>query len=103
QFTVQMVAAPTCTAPVAGNQTAAVEKFFRNLTLDRFRTAAGAVAPNWFAVNGQNFLVLAAKGIVLAYSGLGFIAIFFERDITRDIAGLAIDFLATVLARVADD
>ena len=103
QFTVHMVAAPTCTVPVAAGQTGAVEKFFRNLNLERFQTAAGAVAPGWFAVNGQNFLVQAAKGIVLAYTGLGFIAIFVQQGIGRELAALAIDFFATVFARVAED
>jgi hypothetical protein len=103
QFTVQIVAAPTCTAPVAPGQTGAVEKFFRNLTLARLRTAAGAVAPAWFAVNGQNFVVQLAKGIVLAYSGLGFIAVFVQNGIAQETMALGIDFLATVLARVADD
>lgn len=103
QFTVQMIEAPTCIAPVAAAQTGAVEKFFRNLTLARFQTAATAVGPAWFAVNGQNFLVLVAKGVVLAYTGLGFIAIFVQQGMAKELAALAIDFFATVLARVADD
>lgn len=103
QFTVQMVAAPTCTATVTPAQTGAVEKFFRNLTLPRMQSAATAVAPGWFAVNGQNFVVQVTKGIVLTYSGLGFIAILAENGIAQDIGALAIDFMATVLARVADD
>ena len=103
KFTVHMVGAPTCTAPVAPAQTGAVEKYFRNLTLARFQTAATAVAPAWFAVNGQNFLVQVAKGIVLAYTGLGFIAIFVQNGMRRELIALAIDFFATVFARVADD
>lgn len=103
QSTVQIVAAPTCFATVAPGQTTAVEKYFRNLTLARLQTAATAVAPMWFATNGQNFVVQAAKGMVLAYSGLGFIAIFIDKGVAQEIGALAIDFFATVLARVADD
>jgi len=103
QSTVQIVGTPTCLATVAPGQTGAVEKYFRNLTLARLQTAAAAVAPMWFATNGQNFVVQAAKGMVLAYSGLGFIAIFIDKGVAQEIGALAVDFFATVLARVADD
>ncbi|HET7286578.1 MAG TPA: hypothetical protein VFI71_03870 [Pyrinomonadaceae bacterium] len=103
RFTVEIVTQPTCTATVTQAQTEPVKKYFRNLTVARLQTAATAVAPGWFAVNGQNFAVQVAKGIVLAYSGLGFIAIVAQEGLARDVAALAIDFVSTVMARAADD
>jgi hypothetical protein len=102
-FSVEMVAEPACTATVTSAQTAPLKKFFTNLTAARMQAAASAVAPQWFAVNGQNFVVLLAKGIVLAYSGIGFIAIIAEKGIARDILALAVDFVGSVLTRAAED
>lgn len=103
RFTVEKMSEPACTAPVTQAQTEPIKKFFRNLTAARMQTAAGAVAPRWFAINGQNFVVQLAKGIVLVYSGIGFIAIIAENGLARDILALAVDFVGTVLTRAAED
>jgi hypothetical protein len=103
RFTVEIVSAPVTAVNLNAAGNAAAEKFFRNLTLTRLRAAAAAVAPAWFAQNGQNFLVLVAKGIVLTYSGLGFIAVVGQQGLARDLFALSLDFMATALSRAADD
>lgn len=103
RFTVEIVTQPACTATVTAAQAGPVQKYFRNLTLPRLQSAATAVAPGWFAVNGQNFAVQVAKGIVLAYSGLGFIAIVAQEGLARDVAALAVDFVGAVMVRAAED
>ncbi|MDX2043793.1 MAG: hypothetical protein SF097_21425 [Acidobacteriota bacterium] len=103
RFTVEIIVAPVTAVNLNPTTNAAFEKFFRNLDVNRLKTAATAVAPGWFALNGQNFLVQTAKGIVLAYSGLGFVAIFGQGGIGQELFALSLDFIATALARAADD
>jgi hypothetical protein len=103
RFTVEIIAAPVATIEFSQSNNPATKKFFANLTANRLRAAATAVAPGWFAQNGQNFLVLTAKGVVLAYSGVGLIAIIAQQGIAKELFALTLDFAATVLARAADD
>lgn len=103
RFTVEIISAPVTAVNLSSASNAAAEKFFRNLSIARLRDASAAVAPAWFAQNGQNFLVLAAKGIVLTYSGLGFIAIMGQEGLAKELFALSLDFIAAALSRAADD
>lgn len=103
RFTVEIISAPVTAVNLSQAGNAAAEKFFRNLNTARLRTAAAAVALAWFAQNGQNFLVLTAKGIVLTYSGIGFIAVIGQQGLAQELFALSLDFVAATLSRAADD
>jgi hypothetical protein len=102
-FTVSLIAEKFATVEIPQAQQSLFRKFMGNLSVPKLGAAASAVTPGWLTQNGQNFVVTAAKGAVLAFSGLGFVAVMLNREIARELAGLVFDYIVTVMARAADD
>lgn len=104
RFTVEPLGAPQALINHSPADEAALRRYFSQLNTARLQAAAAAAAPAWFAQNGQNFVVLAAKGVILTYTGgLAFFVVLRQGGIAQEIVALSIDFAVTVMGRAADD